>query len=1246
MRGKSAGIVVVVSVVAGLMSAAGASAEIRDPHTGRGAAKDYDLRATLSGGVAATSAQRQAARALTGVRVTFDSATGGVRGASRSGGALTAKSGASAESIARGFLADNAALFRLSAAKLAGFTVAGQDVLRGVTALTLQQTDAGRDVLGARMVVGIDKDGRILSYDGSYVPDAAADSAAKLSAADAVRVALNKVGESPVGLIAKSSAASASRRTVFQNNLARDIDKPSDVDARLVTFPMPGGRPARLAWKTTTEVNKIGFYESVVDAHSGALLARRNTYETLAGPEGTVFTAQHPGIAGATRSIVSFAGASFDTNGWVGNNRETNGNNVNAYQDKDGDNASDFQPQTPPSPNAGFQDFNYPWTNAWASSLGTDVTTDQAAVVTQMFYYANKYHDYLYGLGFTEAQRNFQQDNFGRGGTGGDPVLAEADDNYLVDYCNANFHTPAGTDGDPGSDPPRMQMFVGKPVASPTPPATTPPGCDNNYVQRAMNGDTIFHEMSHGLSNRMVANGALGGGTQTNAMGEGWGDFFATSYWNDPVYGDYNNGNTTRGIRSVGYGTSTLKYSNLCNGGCEEHSDGEIWATVLWNLRVKLVAKYGDSAARPDITPTPLSAVTGNRRAEQLVVEGMRLSATNPTFVSMRDSILAADNGLYANADECLIWSVFAARELGNGATAGTMSDSQGLGTTSTTAPPQCAVTASAGGAYSTPEGTNVLLSAAASTAGSAASPLKYEWDLDNDGDFDDATGVSPTFSNVGDNASFTVKVKVTGNDGLGFSAISAPTTVTVTNVNPTVNAITTNGSQPEGTAVTASGTITDPGWLDSLTATINWGDGSGTVALPGTTENVQPDATFTYTNATHAYGDNGTYTIHICGTDDDGGSNCRDQNVVITNVRPTVGMIATTSPKNENTSVNVSGVITDPGWLDVLTATINWGEPGGSAVPLTGTPENVAPDATLAYNVNHTYGDDGVFTVTVCAHDDDDPTNVCTTAQVTINNVNPTATIDETGTVNVNGTPVFFAHIGVPVAFKGNSTDPGSDDLTLRWNWDDGGPAIDASTLFLNNPAINPDPDPSPTINPRNVNDTKSHAFGLACAYDVEFSALDDDGGASALDTVKVIITGSSANHDKSAGFWAHEYQSASGDEIDPITLSCYLEITGFLSQVFNEARNASTFPAARSVLNDGPNSARDRLDRDLLTNWLNFANGAWNYTQLMDTNFNGTPDTQFGVAMKNAETVRLNPASTTAQLDAQRKIMESFDN
>ena len=548
------------------------------------------------------------------------------------------------------------------------------------------------------------------------------------------------------------------------------------------------------------------------------------------------------------------------------------------------------------------------------------------------------------------------------------------------------------------------------------------------------------------------------------------------------------------------------------------------------------------------------------------------------------------------------------------------------------------APTAEANGPYNTVEGTDVTLSA----AGSTGTGLTYAWDFDGDGDFDDATGISPSFTLVGQDGVFPVCVKVTNSDGAFATDCS---TVTVTNVAPTVNAIASNEPQNEGSTVTVSGTITDPGWLDPLTATINWGDGSGTVALTGVVENVRPNASLTYTNVGHEYGTDGVYEVKICAADDDTTNNCTTRNVTVLNVRPTVGPITTNSPKPENTAITISGVITDPGWLDPLTATVNWGEPGGVAVPLAGVLENVKPDATFTYtNVNHTYGDDGVFTITICAADDDTTGN-CNSTNVTITNVNPTATIDETGTTNVNGTPVFFAHIGQPVAFKGRSTDPGSDDLTLRWNWDDGGAPIDASTFYPNNPGIVPDPDPSPTINPRDVTDNKSHAFGLACAYDVEFSALDDDGG-SALDTVKVIITGNPANHDKSAGFWAHEYQSASGDEINPITLACYLEITGFLSRVFNEIRNASTFAAARSVLNDGPNSARDRFDRVLLTNWLNFANGAFEYTQLMDTNFNGTPDTQFGVAMGNAETVRLNPASTTAQIDAQRKILQSFDS
>ncbi len=50
----------------------------------------------------------------------------------------------------------------------------------------------------------------------------------------------------------------------------------------------------------------------------------------------------------------------------------------------------------------------------------------------------NRYHDELYRLGFTESARNFQNDNYGRGGVGNDRVSAEGQDSSGTN--NANFY--------------------------------------------------------------------------------------------------------------------------------------------------------------------------------------------------------------------------------------------------------------------------------------------------------------------------------------------------------------------------------------------------------------------------------------------------------------------------------------------------------------------------------------------------------------------------------------------------------------------------------------------------------------------------------------------------------------------------------------------------------------------------------------------------------------------------------------
>ena len=144
---------------------------------------------------------------------------------------------------------------------------------------------------------------------------------------------------------------------------------------------------------------------------------------------------------------------------------------------------------------------------------------------------------------------------------------------------------------------------------------------------------------------------------------------------------------------------------------------------------------------------------------------------------------------------------------------------------------------------------------------------MSYAWDLDGDGACDDvANDPTPDFTAVGQDGDTTVKLCVT--DALGLTDEDT-TTVTVNNVTPVDRRVGRTRRGRENTTVTVSGTFTDPGWLDPLSGTISWGDGSPAQALTGTSENARPDATFTF-SASHIYGDNGTFDAQVCAADDD----------------------------------------------------------------------------------------------------------------------------------------------------------------------------------------------------------------------------------------------------------------------------------------------------------------------------------------------------------------------------------------
>ncbi|KAG6332045.1 hypothetical protein ID866_7043 [Astraeus odoratus] len=305
------------------------------------------------------------------------------------------------------------------------------------------------------------------------------------------------------------------------------------------------------------------------------------------------------------------------------------------------------------------------------------------AAVSQLFYTSNMVHDLFYRYGFTEEAGNFQQYNFGRGGAENDAVIANAQDGS--GFNNANFMTPP--DGQNG----RCRMYLWN-TASP-------------YRDGDMEAGIVIHELTHGLSTRLTGgpqnSGCLGWG-EAGGMGEGWGDFIATTVRATSTYSDYPMGawasNRVKGIRNYPYslteGVNPSTYETLDKPGYwGVHAIGEVWAEMLWVVSQRLIAKHGFSDTllppvpdadgkipldndfyRPQTydvhgRPKPLVPKHGNTLFLQLVIEAMKLQPCSPSFFDARKAILQADEILTGGENACEIWKGFAQRGLGLDAT-------------------------------------------------------------------------------------------------------------------------------------------------------------------------------------------------------------------------------------------------------------------------------------------------------------------------------------------------------------------------------------------------------------------------------------------------------------------------------------------------------------------------------------------------------------------------------------------------
>src|SRR5678815_1536968 len=382
-----------------------------------------------------------------------------------------------ADNIARRFLARNNSLFALSSAGVDELKLENEDNDQGTTFLSYTQTVDGLKVFEGQVQVVVNKNGEVLNVrEGFLVDGPPLKRKGAMTEANAIAKAFEHAGRNVFpSFVENYSRTSSTEMSRFANPLDPNLE---EVLSEQNVVRVAG--ESRLAWHVFAEVGPEEWYEILLDAYTGELLVRHNLY--LFEAQGTVYTEAPDKGA---RQLISFVGDTTinTTAGWMGTSTVTTGNNVEAYLDADANNAPDNNNGAGLSighATAANQDFTFPF------STTVDPRTQQAAVVTNLFYYNNVMHDFSYNLGFTETARNFQVNNFGRGGTGNDSVRAEAQDGSGTN--NANFATP------PDGSRPRMQQFL---FTSPNPDRDS-----------SVDGDVVFHEYGHGISNRLIGNGS------------------------------------------------------------------------------------------------------------------------------------------------------------------------------------------------------------------------------------------------------------------------------------------------------------------------------------------------------------------------------------------------------------------------------------------------------------------------------------------------------------------------------------------------------------------------------------------------------------------------------------------------------------------------------------------------------------------------------------------------------------------
>lgn len=152
----------------------------------------------------------------------------------------------------------------------------------------------------------------------------------------------------------------------------------------------------------------------------------------------------------------------------------------------------------------------------------------------------------------------------------------------------------------------------------------------------ARSASVICHEFGHAVTDSICRLGrAKVRDTQSRGLSEGYSDYFAASFLDDPRLGDYV-ADDPHGARNCS--DEGLRFSSDFSG--EEHGTGAVWAAVLWALRERV----------------------GSDTADKLVVESVEFLDSSSSFSDARAALRSVDEQLFDGANRDAIDREFDAR--------------------------------------------------------------------------------------------------------------------------------------------------------------------------------------------------------------------------------------------------------------------------------------------------------------------------------------------------------------------------------------------------------------------------------------------------------------------------------------------------------------------------------------------------------------------------------------------------------